>query len=113
MAIKSLDCLPGRRLGGVALDAGEVDVLTAGGREIDTELTRQVWCAKEAAAKAMGHELPNGLASLRINAFDASIGSMELVLTRPPGSRMTRQTGHVVARVSQEANLVAAIAWRN
>ena len=112
VTVKSLDCLAGRP-GDVALDAGEMDVLTAGGGEVGTELTRQVRCAKEAAAKAMAHELPDGPTSLRINAFDVSIGSMELVLTRPPDSAMTRKTGRVVARVSQEADLVAAIAWRN
>jgi malonyl CoA-acyl carrier protein transacylase/phosphopantetheinyl transferase (holo-ACP synthase) len=112
VGIERLDRAP-ERLGDVALDAREMDVVTAAGGGVGSELARQVWCAKEAAAKALMYELSGGPTSLRIKAFDASKGSMELEPTGLPACAMPWGAGRVLAHASRKADLVVAIAWRN
>ena len=85
----------------------------AGLGELDDEAALRLWCAKEAAAKSLGHGLPAGPASMLVRTADPLTGVVEL----SPGPTLeavdaSLRGTHVVADTVRDHDLIVAIAHR-
>jgi phosphopantetheinyl transferase len=96
---------------GVAFTPPEQELLSSVRQAAPDEWPLRLWCAKEAAAKALGHGLRGGPQALVVQALDASRGMVHLVpageLARRAQERNTDST--LTAFTVREDGLIAAV----
>jgi malonyl CoA-acyl carrier protein transacylase/phosphopantetheinyl transferase len=98
-------------LGDAVLSPGEAEACGLG--PVSGETALRLWCAKEAAAKALGHGLPSGPMSLVVVDAEPDASRVRLV----PGSPLVAldaelRDEQLTAYTTREHDLIAAIARR-